>query len=198
MACEGDRAGLGENIAFTQSKMAFARGAARRNAKPWSIQVSPWFAGSTTTSGPLEVDENGSRGLDAGHSLSFYERMWLHAWFAGAAMVTPEASTAIFFEPGAPPYRLTSHGRKAAEVFQFVQSKDRGIPYMPVAIVLDKYCGYNAYMGKPWGILEPTAGDQEVRDLFQEQLFPGFRSHPPSPFPTTPRHRTCVPHRMAR
>ncbi len=178
---------VGENIAFTQSKMAFARGAARRNAKPWSIQVSPWFAGSTTTSGPLEVDENGrARGLDAGHSLSFYERMWLHAWFAGTAMVTPEASIAIFFEPGAPPYRLTSHGRKAAEVFQFMQSKDRGIPYMPVAIVLDKYCGYNAYMGKPWGILEPTAGDLEVRDLFQEQLFPGSDHIHHRPFPDNP------------
>ena len=37
---------LGENIAFTQSKIAFARGAARRNGLPWSIQVSQWFNGS--------------------------------------------------------------------------------------------------------------------------------------------------------
>ena len=37
---------LGENIAFTQSKIAFARGAARQWNKPFSIQVSPWFAGS--------------------------------------------------------------------------------------------------------------------------------------------------------
>lgn len=34
---------LGENIAFTQSKLAFARGASRQWAKPWSVQVSPWF-----------------------------------------------------------------------------------------------------------------------------------------------------------
>ncbi len=178
---------LGENIAFTQSKIAFARGAARRNALPWSAQVSPWFSGSTTSKGPLTVDDNGTaRGLDAGHSLSFYERMWLHAWFAGAAMVTPEASSAIFFERETPPYRLTSHGHKAAEVFRFMQSRDRGVPFMPVAIVLDQYCGYNAYMGKPWGILEPTAGDLEVRDLFQEQLFPGSDHIHQKPFPDNP------------
>jgi hypothetical protein len=83
---------VGENIAFTQSKLAFARGAARQWELPWSVQVSPWFAGACTTSGPLRKEGGTARGLDAGHSLSFYERMWLHAWFAGAAMVTPENS----------------------------------------------------------------------------------------------------------
>ncbi|NQV35886.1 MAG: hypothetical protein HQ515_24560, partial [Phycisphaeraceae bacterium] len=94
---------LGENIAFTQSKIAFARGAARQWNKPWSIQVSPWFHGSCTTKGPLTIDDsNYARGLDAGHSLSFYERLWLHSWFAGAAMVTPENSISIFFDQGDP------------------------------------------------------------------------------------------------
>ena len=66
------------------------------------------------------------RGLDAGHSLSFYERMWLHAWFTGAAMVTPENSLAIFFEKPEPPWILTEHGRKASELFQFMQAQPRG------------------------------------------------------------------------
>ena len=109
---------LGENIAFTQSKLAFARGASRRTGVPWSVQVSQWFQGSTTSSGPLVISENGrDRGLDAGHSLSFFERMWLHAWFAGAAIVTPEASISIFFENETSPYVLRSHSRKASEVF---------------------------------------------------------------------------------
>jgi len=42
-----------------------------------------------------------------------------------------------------------------------------------VAILLDQLAGYNGYMDKPWGILEPTAGDREIRDLFDHQLFPG-------------------------
>lgn len=164
---------LGENIAFTQSKLAFARGASRQWNTPWSVQVSPWFHGACTTSGPLRREGRDARGLDAGHSLSFYERMWLHAWFAGAAMVTPENSLAIFFETPAAPWTLTSHGEKAAEVFAFMRTHARGIPWMPVAVLLDHYAGYNGYMDKPWGILEPTPGDRELRDLFDDQLFPG-------------------------
>ncbi|MCC6143429.1 MAG: hypothetical protein IT368_06455 [Candidatus Hydrogenedentes bacterium] len=164
---------LGENIAFTQSKIAFARGASRRWEKPWSVQVSPWFHGACTTSGPLRGKPGETRGLDAGHSLSFYERLWLHSWFAGAAMVTPENSSAIFFEAPEEPWTLTDHGKKASEVFRFMQSHARGIPYTPVAIVIDHLAGYNGYMDKPWGILPPTEGDRELRDLFDMQLFPG-------------------------
>ena len=164
---------LGENIAFTQSKLAFARGASKQTACPWSVQVSPWFHGACTTSGPLRQEGRDARGLDAGHSLSFYERLWLHSWFAGAAMVTPENSIAIFFEQAAEPWTLTSHGQKAAEVFRFMREHERGVPYIPVAILLDHLAGYNGYMDKPWGILPPTAGDRELRDLFDHQLFPG-------------------------
>lgn len=177
---------LGENIAFTQSKLAFARGASRQWGKPWSAQVSPWFSGACTTSGPLRKEGGGARGLEAGHSLNFYERMWLHAWFAGAAMVTPENSIAIFFEKAEAPWTLTSHGRKAAEVFGFMRKHERGVPYTPVAVVLDHLAGYNAYMDKPWGILNPTAGDREVRDLFDSQLFPGSDHIHAKPDPANP------------
>ena len=180
---------VAENIAFTQSKLAFARGASREWRKPWSVQVSPWFSGACTTSGPLRREGGGghdARGLDAGHSLSFYERMWLHGWFAGAALVTPENSIAIFFEKPEAPWPLTAHGRKAAEVFGFMAKHDRGVPYTPVAVVLDRYAGYNAYMDKPWGILTPTPGDREARDLFDHQLFPGSDHIHAKPDPNNP------------
>jgi hypothetical protein len=174
---------VGENIAFTQSKLAFARGASRQWKAPWSVQVSPWFSGACTTSGPVRNEGSGARGLDAGHSLSFYQRMWLHGWFAGASMVTPENSVAIFFDKASAPWTLTEHGRKAAEVFEFTRAHERGIPFMPVAIVLDHLAGYNGFMDKPWGILEPTTGDRQVRDLFDQQLFPGSDHihHKPDP-----------------
>ena len=182
---------VGENIAFTQSKLAFARGASRQWQKPWSVQVSPWFSGACTTSGPLRKEGHDARGLDAGHSLSFYERMWLHAWFAGAAMVTPENSIAIFFEKASAPWTLTAHGRKAAEVFQFMHAHERGVPFTPVAVVLDHLAGYNGYMDKPWGILEPTAGDRQVRDLFDYQLFPGSDHITQTRSPITRNSATC-------
>lgn len=177
---------LGENIAFTQSKLAFARGAARQWDKPWSVQVSPWFGPSCTTSGELRAEGGIVRGLDAGHSLSFYERLWFHGWFAGAAMVTPENSLAIFFEKPEAPWSMTTHGRLAADVFQFMRSHDRGVPYTPVAVVLDRYAGYNGFMDKPWGILDPTPGDREARDLFDHQLFPGSDHIHTPPDPTNP------------
>jgi hypothetical protein len=178
---------VGENIAFTQSKIAFARGAARRTGKPWSVQVSPWFAGACTTAGPLSRDTQGNaRGLDAGHSLSFYSRMWRHAWFAGAAMVTPENSHAIFFSPGERPCKLTDHARRASEVFRFIRQRDRGIPYTPIAIVLDQYAGYNGYRAKPWGILEPTLGDRQIETLLEDQLFPQSDHIHERPFPDNP------------
>ena len=172
-----------ENIAFTQSKIAFARGAARQWGLPWSLQASPWFSGACTTNGPLRIEGKDARGLDAGHSLSLYRRMWLHGWFAGAAMVTPENSIATFFEKPEAPWTLTSHGRKAAEVYQFMRTHERGAPFTPVAIVLDHLAGYNGYMDKPWGILEPTTGDRQLRDLFDHQLFPGSDHihHKPDP-----------------
>lgn len=164
---------VGENIAFAQSKFAFARGASRSWNRPWSVQVSPWFAGACTTRGPLRLENGYARGLDAGHSLSLYRRMWLHAWFAGAAMVTPENSISYFFDEGAPQWKLSRDGRAAAALFRFMRTHRRGIPYTPIAIVLDRYAGFNDYMGKPWGILKPTPGDREIGDLFDEQLFPG-------------------------
>jgi hypothetical protein len=124
--------------------------------------------------------------LDAGHSLSFYERMWLHSWFAGAAMVTPENSMGIFFESPHAPWNLTPHGEKATEVFAFMRAHDRGVPYTPVALVLDHLAGYNAYQGRPWGILEKTAGDQETYDLLEQQIFPGSDHIHVKPDPSNP------------
>lgn len=177
---------IAENIAFTQSKIAFARGASRQWQRPWSVQVSPWFGPSCTTSGLLGKEAGIVRGLDAGHSLNLYERMWLYGWFAGAAMVTPENSIAIFFDKPEAPWSLTEHGRKASDVFQFMQAHDRGVPYAPVAVVLDHFAGYNAYMDKPWGILNPTLGDRETRDLFDHQLFPGSDHVHTKPDPVNP------------
>jgi hypothetical protein len=52
--------------------------------------------------------------------------------------------------------------------------------------VLDHLAGYNGYMDKAWGILEPTVGDRQVRDLFDYQLFPGSDHIHRNPFPENP------------
>ncbi len=177
---------VGENIGFTQSKFAFARGAARQWNLPWTVQMSPWFGPAVTTRGPLDTNGPTATGLDAGHSLSLCLRVWRHAWFAGAAMVTPENSFNSFFRTGAPPWDLTEHGRAATNAFAFMRSHDRGNPHTPLLVVLDHLAGYNAYTGLSWGTLPRTAADHEVADLLEVQLFDGPRrlpvpGNPPNP-----------------
>lgn len=165
---------LGENIRFTQSKIAMARGASRQYSIPWSAQFSAWFAGCLTTTGPLTGGQWTARGADAGHSQSLFERTWKHVWFAGAGMVTPEGGGFYLYEEGgAAPYTMTSLGVKANNFYKLTLSHDRGVPYTPLAIVLDRYAGYNGYDDRPWGIINKTSGDQQLHDLFQQQLFPG-------------------------
>ena len=85
-----------------------ARGASRQRQLPWSAQVrlgqvvdrsrrqllsclhvlaqvSEWLSSSRTTTGPLHNNGGTWQGEDAGHSLSFFRRMWFHTWFSGAA-----------------------------------------------------------------------------------------------------------------
>jgi len=164
---------VGENIAFTQSKFAFARGASRQWAVPWSVQMSPWWNGYETTYSTLNY----------GHSLSLYQRMLMHGWFAGAAWLTPENSEDIIFTYGSPGYGTTSWGPALAQVYAFINSHDVGIPYTPVAIALDEYAGYNGYAHKAWGTLPFTAGDTEIDDLFVSQLFPNSDFIHYNPFP---------------
>jgi hypothetical protein len=111
-------------------------------------------------------------------------------------MVTPENSSAIFFEDTAKPDKFTSHGEAAAEFFAFTRSHDRGIPYTPVAVVLDHLAGYNGFMGRPWGILENTPGDTEINDLFVSQLYPGSDHihHRPNPDNPEDSYLRATPH----
>ena len=74
-----------------------------------------------------------------------------------------------------------------------MQKHDRGVPYTPVAIVLDHLAGFNGYMDKPWGILEPTDGDRQVRDLFDHQLFPGSDHIHHQPDPDNPESSYLCP-----
>jgi hypothetical protein len=177
---------VGENIGFTQSKFAFARGASRQWNVPWTVQVSPWFGNAVTTRGELNTNGATATGLDAGHSLSLYLRLWRHAWFAGTAMVTPENSSAIFFEESKAPWKLTEHGEAASKAFQFMRSHDRGTPYTPLLVVLDHLAGYAAYHERTWGVLPRTQGDQEIFDLLERQLFFSAKRLSPPGSPKNP------------
>ena len=187
---------LGENIAFTQTKVTMARGASRQWGIPWSMQILPWFGSSFTTVGSLYQRADGIwNGLDAGHSLSFYQRMWQYGWFAGAAYVSPENTIANSWFESYEPVILTPHAQKGQEFFRFIQDPehDRGVPFTPIAIVIDFYAGYNGYMGKAWGTLPFTAGDWQIDDLFTDQIFPQSDHIKETPFPDNPEQSYLRP-----
>jgi hypothetical protein len=184
---------IGEGITPTQSKIAFARGSSRANRLPFSCQVSPWHGPSVTTHGPVVQSASGTwSGAAAGHSASFYHRMYLHAWFAGAAFLTPENSIAIFFDetPDATHAgNLSAHGEAARRGRQLMRTHARGTPHIPLAVVIDDLAGYSVcpcnVAASAWGIFSANSQAEEtaalpeaacpvqvLRDLFEGQLWP--------------------------
>lgn len=190
----------GENIIAMQAQLAFLRGAARQNSKPFYVQPSQWFGGTTplfkegvaeTVAHPFNeeavrqaISKGGIAMLNGGHSSSLLARMWYVAWLSGAAVVCPEACQANFFcgteaaNAQFPPDQripLSPIGKRAQELMAFVEKvADRGIPYTPFALLLDQYGGFNGFQltqPRPWNVLTPTLADREV-SLFLDTIFP--------------------------
>lgn len=188
----------GENIIAMQAQIAFLRGAARQNGKPFYVQPSQWYGGTV----PLfregedeftphvldepKVREGISRGgiaiPNGGHSPSLLARMWYVAWLSGAAVVCPEACQANFFAaeqvesyPVDRRIPLSPIGKRAQAFLRTVQQHPEiGVPYTPFTILLDEFCGFNGFpltQPRPWNVLPPTLGDREI-SLFLDTVYP--------------------------
>ncbi len=188
----------GENIIAMQGQIAFLRGAARQNGKPFYVQPSQWYGGTVPQFRegedeftPHELDEAKVRegirrgGIaipNGGHSPSLLARMWYVAWLSGAAVVCPEACQANFFaaeqiesRPADQRIPLSPVGKRAQTFLRIVeQHPDIGIPYTPFAVLLDEFCGFNGFQltqPRPWNVLPPTLGDREI-SLFLDSVYP--------------------------
>ena len=120
------------------------------------------------------------QGAEASHSYSWYWRVWHHTWFAGAAKLTEEGPALGVFECDSSGQVLTTfdgitrHGEQAQSVLALARSQDRGVPLMPLGVVIDKYFGYNAGVGpvtNHWNVLPMSANDTALDFLFKRQLF---------------------------
>jgi hypothetical protein len=74
-------------------------------------------------------------------------------------------------------------GQTLSKAKALFDSRDRGVSFTPVAIVIDKLAGYNGSpCGGPnrsvWGALRPTQADQEIGLLLEKQLVPGGFAYP--------------------
>ncbi len=188
---------VAEGIANAQMKIAYLRGASRQYNKPMLGHVSAWYsAGSCNEDWNKErIDANGYifGGVRGGHSWEYLSRTWLYLWFAGVAAIMPEKTDAMFAvpDPASGSYQTTTaHGKDAAEIFKFMKNTDRGLPFTPVAFVLDHYSGYGPLsplyhetarpagdlLGnlaeRSWGVDGISPSDREALTIFRQVVFP--------------------------
>jgi len=112
---------LGENIIASQSKIAFARGAARQYNKPLYADISPWDAGlnaagqwvgmiplfnageganeckNIPSTPAARLFHNPSLSWTGGHSPSLLSRLWYVCWLSGFSVEVPEDCQENFF-----------------------------------------------------------------------------------------------------
>ncbi|MBM3493465.1 MAG: hypothetical protein FJX72_03960 [Armatimonadetes bacterium] len=171
-----------ENIAATQVKRAYCRGAARQFGIPWTESVSVWFGPSFTAPNREPRTNSAWEGVtiggEAGHSLSHMERIWYTSWFAGAADVNQETSTQLLFEDQADMTAFRAEPKlsrfgDAADLFcRHMRSIDVGVPYVPFGVIVRKDHGRWTNWSDPWGRYPQTLGDK-LTSRFFDQLFPG-------------------------
>lgn len=135
---------IGENVKGTNPHLAFVRGAARQFDKPWGLQFSPWYGGYVLDYSSPPVWQMG--GPNYGHSLQLAKRSYFLTYMSGANELHAESGSADWFNGSTlnadGTFNLSPMGLIAQNFYAFSHSfTDRGIPWTPMAIVLDQYQG---------------------------------------------------------
>lgn len=182
---------FGAGSPCVQARMALLRGAGRQWRVPYCSDNSPWYGAITF----YEAGE-GEDVPRGGHSSWFQARMWYLSWLGGSLFALPEACQLTFFHrppelrgkdftagfampkdaPAERYFQLSPTGARAKEFLAVTHRlPDVGIPYAPVALVLDHYAGFQVVPGAgriyPWWRLEPTPGDLEI-GRFLDEAYP--------------------------
>jgi hypothetical protein len=174
---------IGENIDSIQAHVAFTRGAAAQNGKPWGLDFSAWYGaffryylgGSPFGSGVTAC-------ATCGHSDSLFERAYYLTYMSGASYLSEEGG-GIYYWDGATasadagPLPLSPIGKLAQEFAAFTRAHpDRGTPYVPTAVLLEENHGMGLgfwYQNLPWDYLSMDDGDYASAALFAQNLWPG-------------------------
>ena len=166
-----------------QEHIAFARGAARQFGLPWAVDVSPWYGGITDYS-TSQYWGNTTSGPHAGHSLSVYNRSWYTTFMSGTGHLVAEAGAVnLFFQNKSSDgvLNLSPLGEVARDFAQFAHGRaERGIPYVPIAIVLEHAHGFGVsliaeWRGRPttWNGSFRLSASEEIAWALLQALWPG-------------------------
>lgn len=176
---------IGENIKSMSAHVAFTRGAARQYGKPWSLDISPWYGQTVLDYSTLpvwhSVDGNTLySGKTHGHSLELMRRAYYLAYMAGATVVNLSAASVNWFNGETQDVRgnffLSPLGKIGQEVFTTTHGfTGRGVPYTPIAVLLESTHGLGIEPQAPFYGLGPQQtpislpsrpGDAMSRGLF--------------------------------
>ena len=166
-------------------RVAFTRGAARQNGVNFLYYHAPNFGDSATTftkaqnfAGPDNFFHS-RYGATMGPSLSWYRKSYYFYYMSGAAAIYLEQGGDQFFKPGPGEheFQLNPLGRITAEFMRFAEKHpDRGVPYTPVAFLLDPAHGWDMtdYPQWPFQVSQINRSDRALRELFGAAYYPGL------------------------
>lgn len=161
----------GCNLPNSQVRIAAVRGAARQYRVRW---FSFWSA-----SGPINrswVVYNSQGRQISGSSAGLYLRRWLMSFYAGSdfCLCAECVGNQGFYTDTNGRRRVSDFGRKAKAFSDFVFNRhpDRGKPFVPVALMLDYYHGWEPRSHRVWAGALPYTQDEEMIDNFFNVAFP--------------------------
>ena len=170
---------VGENIPCAPLQFAFIRGAARQyGGRPWGAYVSNWFRGVVADTrfrqdaGKLEWRrEDYTDGPVCGHSPHLEFRLEVAAHLAGATFVHHESDAhhgSIFAQERSRGAFVPSPFGKAMQTWHAFANEytDRGVPYTPVAFMLDFHHGWRP-REDIYGLWPQERADKGIENLFR-------------------------------
>jgi len=167
----------------TSLRIAFTRGAARQTGGNFFYYHAPNFGDTATTftnaqnfAGPAHFYHS-RYGATMGPSLAWYRKNYYLYYMSGASAVYLEQGFDQFFKPGpgTHPFQLNPLGRITQEFVGFAERHpERGVPYTPVAFLLDPAHGFEMtdYPHFPFGVSPLNRHDAALRELFLAAYYP--------------------------
>ncbi|MGH9933464.1 MAG: hypothetical protein ACREA9_30135 [Pyrinomonadaceae bacterium] len=166
-------------------RTAFTRGAARQYRADFIYYHAPNFGDTATTftkqqnfAGPDNFFHS-RYGATMGPSLSWYRKSYYFYYMAGASGIYLEQGFDQFFKPGPGDHELQLNplGRITDEFIHFAEKhRDRGIPYTPIAFLLEPAHGWEMtdYPQWPFEVSQINRSDHGLRELFGAAYYPGL------------------------
>ncbi len=166
-------------------RTAFTRGAARQYGGSFLYYHAPNFGDSATTftrqqnfAGPDNFFHS-RYGPTMGPSLSWYRKSYYFYYMSGASAIYLEQGFDQFFKPGPGEheFQLNPLGRITTEFIGFAEKHpDPGIPYTPIAFLLDPAHGWEMtdYPHWPFEVSQISRSDRALRELFGVAYYPGL------------------------